>query len=448
MGIAIARSHTAVGVTVMLHESPTPGVEFILFAMGSGGDVYPMFAIGKALRDRGHRVLVVANPYFETAARDAGLAFTGLGSAETYRQRMEDPTLWQFGRGFRVLFTDMIDNMRPLYDLIRVRAVPDHTVVVAPMGGLGARLANEKLGVPLVNVQLQPIAFRSLYEQPGLTVPAVLKPLLPPLRRAWLRAVDRRLLDPPVVPALNAFRAELGLPPVTRVFDGWAFSRDLVIGLFPDWFARPPRDWPGQLKLTGFPLCDRGDDAELPSELSRFLSNGTRPIVFTLGTAMRASKTFFEISVGVCERLGERGVLVTPFTDQLPQPLPSNVIHAPYAPFSRLLPKAAAIVHHGGIGTLAQAMRAGIPQLLTPMNFDQPDNAVRVTALGVADRLRLRNYTIAAAATKIATLRTSAQVAAQCRVMAQRLAQSDSVTATCRLIESAVPSARARNGAA
>src|SRR5262245_32387337 len=435
-------------VTVMLHDSPPRDIEFLLFANGSGGDVDPMLAIGRALRDRGHRVVIVANPYFETAVRAAGLTFAGIGSAEIYRQRMEDPTLWQFGRGFRVLFSDMIDNMRPLYDVIRVRAVPGHTVVVAPMGGLGARLANEKLGVPLVNVQLQPLAFRSHYEQPGLTVPTVLKPLLPPLRRAWLRAVDRRLLDPPVAPALNAFRAELGLAPVARVFDGWAFSRDLIVGLFPDWFAHPPRDWPRQLKLTGFPLCDRDDDADLPATLARFLSSGTRPIVFTAGTAMRVAKKFFETSVGVCERLRERGVLVTPFADQLPNPLPAGVIHAPYAPFSRLLSRACAIVHHGGIGTLAQAMHAGIPQLLTPMNFDQPDNAVRLTALGVADRIRPRDYSVAAAAKKLSALRTSPQVAARCRVMAQRLAHNDSVTATCRLIESVVPTALARNGAA
>src|SRR5206468_4487884 len=147
----------------MLHDPSPPDVEFILFPMWSGGDVYPTLGIGKALRDGGHRVVIAANPYFETAVRAAGLAFAGIGSADAYRRRLEDPTLWQFGRGFKVFFTDMIDNMRPLYDTIRVRAVPNHTVVVAPSSGLGARLANEKLGVPLVSMQLQPLAFRSRF---------------------------------------------------------------------------------------------------------------------------------------------------------------------------------------------------------------------------------------------------------------------------------------------
>lgn len=431
----------------MLHESPRSEVEFILFAMGSSGDVYPMLGLGKALRTRGRRVLVAANPYFESAARDVGLEFTGIGDAETYRRRRDDPTLWKFARGFKVLFSDMVDNMRPLYDTIRVRAVPNHTVVVAPTSGLGARLANEKLGVPLVNVQLQPIAFRSHYPQQGRPLFAPLKPLVPLLRRAMFRALDRRLFDPHIGPALNAFRAELGLPPVARVFDRWAFSPDLIIGLFPEWFAPRQPDWPPQLRLTGFPLGDLGE-GELSSELTTFLAAGERPIVFTLGTAMQFAKEFFAASIEVCRRLGSRAVFVTTFDGQLPHPLPRGMLHVRYAPFSRLLPKASAIVHHGGIGTLAQAIRAGIPQLVTPMNFDQPDNAERLTRLGVADRLRLKDYKVVPVATKLAALRTSPQVTAQCRVMARRLAHTDAVAATCQLIESAAPSAPAENGAA
>jgi UDP:flavonoid glycosyltransferase YjiC (YdhE family) len=393
-------------------------------------------------------VLFATNPYFEAAVRDAGLAFTGVGSAEKYRHRMNDPTLWQFGKGFQVLFSDMIENMRPLYDTIRARSVPDRTVVVSPTSGLGARLANEKLGVPLVNVQLQPIAFRSLHEQPGLALPARLRSLLPPLRRAWLRVLDRRLLDPQVGPALNALRAELGLPPVARIFNGWAFSPDLIVGLFPDWFAPPPRDWPAQLRLTGFPLTDAGDESALSSELTRFLGDGAPPIVFTFGTAMQFAGTFFATSLEVCRRLKARAVLVTRFRDQLPTTLPDGVLHVEYAPFSALLPRAAAIVHHGGIGTLAQAMRAGIPQLITPMNFDQPDNAIRVVRLGVADRIGLRKYEPTVAAKKLARLLASPDVGAQCRAMAQRLTHTDAISATCRLIESAVPGTAMDHGAA
>jgi UDP:flavonoid glycosyltransferase YjiC (YdhE family) len=428
------------------HRSET--VEFIMFAMGSGGDVYPTLALGKALRDRGHRVVVVANPYFEAAAERAGLAFAGIGNAEQYRRRLEDPTLWQFGKGFKVLFADMIDNLRPLYDIIRARWMPNRTIVVAPTSGLGARVANEKLGVPLVNVQLQPIAFRSLHEQPGVTVPTSLKPLMPPIRRAWLRALDRWVLDPQAAPALNAFRAELDLPLVTRVFNEWVYSPDLVIGLFPDWFAAPQPDWPPQVKLTGFPLCDCGDGSELPDDLERFLTGGDAPIVFTAGTAMHFATKFFEVSVEVCQRLGARGLLATPFADQLPRGLPDGIRHVAYAPFGALLPRTAAIVHHGGIGTLAQALRAGIPQLVTPMNFDQPDNAARVTRLGVADRVRPRDYTPTVAANKLAALMASSDVASQCRAAANRLTETDPIAATCALIESIVPSRLAHDGAA
>jgi len=423
-------------------------LEFILFAMGSAGDIFPMIAVGKALRERGHSVVVAVNPVFEGAVREAGLTFTAIGSAEAYRRRMNDPALWQFGKGFKVLFTDMLENIRPLFDTIRARAVPGRTVVVSPSAGFGARLANEALDVPLVNLQLQPIAFRSVYDQPGLDVPRALRPLLPVVRRGWLRMLDRRLLDPQLAPAVNAFRAELGLPPVSRVFDRWAFSPDLVIGLFPDWFAPPQPDWPAQVKLTGFPLSDSGGESALPTELAQFLDEGDPPIVFTLGTAMKFAAPFLKTSAEVCRLHKVRGVLVTRFRDQLPAPLPAGVLHVDHAPFSRLLPRARAIVHHGGIGTLAQAMRAGIPQLVTPMNFDQPDNALRLVRLGVGDRISLRKYEPSVAARKLATLLASPSVAASCRAVAKRLADADAMSATCRLIESVAPAMLARHGAA
>lgn len=425
-------------------QYPARDAEAILFAMGSGGDVYPTIGIGRALRDRGHRVLVVTNPYYESNVREAGLGFLGVGSEEQYRRRIEDPRLWQLGRGLKVLFADVLESMRPTYEVIRARSIPGRTVVVAPTLAFGARLAHERLGVPLVNIQLQPLAFRSLHEQPGLNVPAALHPVLPSLRRPWLRALDRWFLDPQVLPSLNSFRAELGLPPVRRVFDRWVYSPDLVIGLFPDWFAAPQPDWPAQARLTGFPLIDRGNGVELPPDITAFLAAGDPPIVFTLGTAMQFADRFFNVSVEVCRRLNRRGVLLTAYADQVPRALPSDVRHFRYVPFGSLLPRAAAIVHHGGIGTLAQALRAGIPQLVTPMNFDQPDNAVRLARLGVSRTLRLNRYTPAAAAGKLAELVGSSEVASRCRDVMRRFASGDPLGDTCRLIESVLAPAFAR----
>src|SRR4029077_17247403 len=111
------------------------------------------------------------------------------------------------------------------------------------------------------------------------------------------------------------------------------------------------------------------------------------PIAFTFGTGMMHGARLFRASIEACERLGARGILLTGFSDQLPAPLPRLVHHCPYASFQKLFPRCAAVVHHGGVGTTAQALAAGVPQLVLPLAWDQPDNAARVKGLGVGDRL-------------------------------------------------------------
>ena len=101
------------------------------------------------------------------------------------------------------------------------------------------------------------------------------------------------------------------------------------------------------------------------------------------------------------------------------------------------LPRAAALVHHGGIGTLAQALRAGCPQLVMPMAFDQPDNAVRLERLGVGRYLRPSRFTGVAAARELEALLGSEEVARACRDIASRFEGIDPVTRTCELIEAA-----------
>ena len=424
------------------HEAGWDRPCILMIAMGSGGDVHPSIGIGRALGERGHRVTFVANAYFEAAAQSAGLDFVSGGTKEEYLQTTQDPDLWRLGKGFRVFFRMMLDSMRRHYDIIARHHAAGQVLVIAPSSALGARIANEHLGVPLVNMHLQPLALRSLYEQPGLSVPAYLKPLLPPVRRVWLRALDRWVLDPPLIPELNAYRAELGLPPVRRVMNDWMHSPELVIGLFSEWFAPQQPDWPRQVRLTGFPLFDEAGTRELPPGLAEFLENGDPPLVFTLGTAMRFAERFFAVSAEVCRTLGRRGILLTQFREQVPATLSDGVRHFDYVPFSVLLPRCAALIHHGGIGTIAQALRAGVPQLITPMNFDQPSNAARVRALGVGDSIRPAVYTLEAAKRKLESLLASSSVAQKCQEVARRFEGTDPVRDTCDLIESVMIQSR------
>lgn len=412
---------------------PRP-LNILLVAIGSHGDVHPFVGIGVALRSRGHRVRVIVNDYFAPLVRQAGLESISVGSADEYRELATHPDLWHRSKGTRFVFQAMGRLIRPVYDTIVAHNLPGETVVAHSSLGLGARIAQDKLNIPTASIHLQPSVLRSAIE------PAIL-PGLPmgrwtpiSMRRLIYAAADLLIIDRLIGPPVNAVRAELGLPPVRRLLDGWWNSPQRVIGLFPPWFAPPQPDWPPQTRLTGFPLFDESGLTALPPELEAFLAQGKAPIAFTPGSAMWSGQDFFSESAQACVILGCRGVLLSRHRDHIPRELPPGVIHLEYAPFSQLLPRCAAIVHHGGIGTSAQALAAGVPQLIMPRAHDQPDNAARLKRLNVARSISPRRYKAGHVATMLNKLLVAPRIAA-CRAVRSRFAGIDPVGQTCDLIE-------------
>src|SRR5262249_53944037 len=159
--------------------------------------------------------------------------------------------------------------------------------------------------------------------------------------------------------------------PVRGIMSQWWHSPQRVLGLFPPWYGEPQPDWPPQVRLVGFPLYDERGVEELPGGLADFLATGSPPLVFMPGSANAQAQDFFRAPVEACQRLGRRGLLLPRFPEQLPAPLPPTIRHFNFIPFSQVLPQAAALVHHGGIGTSAQALAAGVPQVVMPLAHDQ-----------------------------------------------------------------------------
>jgi rhamnosyltransferase subunit B len=407
----------------------------IVIGLGSAGDVHPNAGLALALQRRGHRVLLVAPSVFRSLAEQTGLEFAGVLADEYSYATLRDPDLWHPWRSFSVVARRLIlPSMRPVYAIIEKRMEPGRTVVAAPGFAFGARMAQERLGVPLATVHLQPIMIRSVIRPVCFGFPDIISHLPPTLRSLYLRAADRFVIDPLLAGEINAFRAELGLPPVRRVFDTWIHSPQLVIGLFPGWFAPPQPDWPPNVVLAGFPLWDEAELRNPPPELEEFLEAGEPPVVFTAGSAMAQAERFFRVSAEVCGATGRRGLFLTQFPEQLPASLPGGVRHFDYIPFSAVLPRAAVLVHHGGIGTSAQAIAAGLPQLVVPLAHDQPDNAVRIRGLGLGEFLLPRAYTkvnVAACLDRLAT----PGVRDACRRRTVDLAAGEALETACREIE-------------
>jgi UDP:flavonoid glycosyltransferase YjiC (YdhE family) len=152
---------------------------------------------------------------------------------------------------------------------------------------------------------------------------------------------------------------------------------------------------------------------------------------------MYHAENFFCAAADACARLGMRGILISSSPGQLPAAALSNVRAFAYAPFSELLPRAKAIVHHGGIGTAAHALRAGLPQVVVPMSFDQPDNAARLERLGVAATLSRRRLDGKSLASALRTLLARPDLSAKLADAARHFERDTSLDETCRLIEEA-----------
>ena len=411
-------------------------------SVGSAGDVHPFVAVALGLRERGHIVSVATNPYFAPLLEQLQLPLVPVGTVEQFDQATAHPALWHQVRAFGVLAAIIRHSTPALYRLVEQEAARGDTVVVAHPLAFGARIAHETLGVPLVTLHLAPSTVWSLEEPP---VPARWIGSInawPKSARRLLLALGDRFADRALAPALNRFRAELGLAPARHIASRWWHSPQHVIGLFPDWFAAPQPDWPSQTTLTGFPLYDERAVSQVPPDLEAFLSEaeaaGDLPIVFAPGSSNRQASRFFAAAADACQRLRRHGILLTRYPEQLPSRLPGRVRHADYAPFSAVLPRSAALVHHGGIGTSAQALAAGRPQLVMPMTFDQPDNAVRLVRLGVARMLPPTRFSGARVARHLAALLEADPVAYRCAEIARRFEGIEPIGRTCDLIEACV----------
>lgn len=385
-----------------------------LVNFGSAGDLHPMLALGQALRARGWPVTVLSNPGYAGAVATAGLEFTAVGELHHQQEAAAHPKLWHPIDGFGVMWRYLLrPALRPTYERLAQLASTGRCVVIASPVAMGARLAQERLGLPLISAYTAATMLRTVRDPMTLAHWRVAPWFPRALRHVAWSLLDRQKLEPLVRPALNALRAELGLPVLREsVFGSWMHSPQAGLALFPPWFAPAAQDWPPQVMQAGFPLYDEPWPQRPSPQLTDFLAGGTPPVVFMPGTARQQANDFFAAALRACAQTGERGLLLGAVDESLA--LPPTLRAERYLPFHWLLPRARALVHHGGIGSCAQALRAGIPQLVAPHAYDQFDNAMRLERLGVGQGLPRGARGLEAMASALQTLLASADVARSC----------------------------------
>jgi rhamnosyltransferase subunit B len=422
-------------------EGTVTGRRIVLATFGSLGDLHPFIALAKELQARGHVPVVATSEFHRERIERQGIEFFPV-----------QPDLLEF-EGRPEFFRDLMDRKKGTENVIRhlfmanlrdsyddtLEAVRGADLLVSHAVAFAGPLVAEATGIPWVSAVLSPISLMSKHDP---SVPPQL-PLLRHLRvlgprfHGPLYGLARRMLRPWTEP-VRLLRKELGLQPKEDpLFEG-GNSPACMLVLFSKVLGAPQPDWPPQAIQTGFPFFDDMNATGMTTELKQFLVSGPPPIVFTLGSsAVMDAGPFYEMSRAAAQQLGRRAVLLIGIDprNQPREPLPDSMLALDYAPYSELFPRAAAIVHQGGVGTTAQALRAGRPMLVVPWGHDQLDNADRVCRLGVARTLSRDRYTVRRAATALRHLLDESSHVTRAHDVGRLVRSEDGAAVACDAIE-------------
>ncbi|MEK8051137.1 nucleotide disphospho-sugar-binding domain-containing protein [Ideonella sp. DXS22W] len=416
---------------------------------GSTGDILPSLAIGRELKRRGHAVAFAANPYFQGLAERAGLEVLAVGERAHHEAMMADNDLFDAQRlsPIELLEKHYFPRMADFHRVAAQAFAAGARVLVG--GELGSIAAAQVAGVPWFKVAASPggntgIDSRSDPLHPERPMPRPLRWLAGSGRGVWLywrlHHARHGLWRWPrlqgeaafMTDEARAFRVALGLRPE---FD--CAPREALC-MWPAHFAPAQRDWPPRMRVCGFPLYPR-PQPPLPRAERRL-------VVITTGTLAAAQDAFYDKAVAAFMRLGRpdlQALLVSPNQCHIPASLPEGVRHVAHAPFDELIGRAALVVHHGGIGTAAYALAAGVPQLMMPMRGDQFDNANRVQRLGTGRMMSAARDSVDDIARTMARLIDSESVAARCAHWRERTDAETGVRQAADRVETVVAPRRA-----
>jgi UDP:flavonoid glycosyltransferase YjiC (YdhE family) len=408
------------------HKLPA-STTHVVVGVGSLGDVLPLLHIAHGLQRRGKQVVFLSAQRFGTLAADFGVPFVSILAEDQTAAILDDPELWHPHRGIRVLWPGILRGAQMTVELLEdfARQSDRPLTMVGGTMAIGLRIAHERWGWPHVGIQVSPCWTFSSNQPPKLAGLQWLHRLPQRWRGKVWAWVDKNMLDPVFLPGLNAWRAQLGLPPVRRMLGKWSASPQRVVGLYPPWFAPLQPDAPKQLALADFLMPAIDASPELPAQLDAFLNKPGDTVLFMAGSGMQHANAFFNNAAQATQQLGLKALLV------MPQPSSSHtwgdhVMTQAHVALARVLPRCKALVSHAGIGSIAHGLAAGVPMLLVSYAFDHFDNAYRACQLGVARPLQ-RDASAAALAHALQALLSDPSIARACADVQQRMQPGDEV---------------------
>jgi len=419
------------------------GKRIVFATFGSLGDLHPYLPLAAELKRGGHDPVIATFDAYREAVESEGVGFAAMRpAADALGDRIEVlRRLFTDHRGPEYLVRNLfMPHLRASFDDLWQATEGADLLVTHPIAFAGPLVA-DKRGMPWASTVLAPLSLFSAIDPPLFAA----APFLYTIRKLgvtpyrWVFALAKRMAGSWEQP-LHALRAELGIPSARLAqFEG-QYSPRLNLGLFSPLLAAPQADWPANTVLCGFPRYDGAPlDAGTQAELDAFLAAGEPPIVFGLGSsAVMIAGDFWDHAIGAAQRLKRRAILVTgvPLDGYR---LPPTIKAFDSLPYSTVFPHACVTVHSGGIGTLAQALAAGRPQLVVPVAFDQADNARRAMLLGCARVLPFKKATTDRLAQELDALFAAPGHALRARAISMEVRRESGARAACDLLLRLIP---------
>ncbi len=379
-----------------------------VIASGSRGDVQPYVALGTGLKMAGHEVRIVTSDDFVRLVEEAGLEFCSMGHGVEALLQGEEWRSVTEGGNFLTILAQMNREMKKHADRMAQQMptlIEGSDLVLGGVGGLGgAFAAAEKVGIPILQAYLFPLTPTNAFSAPltpTLPLAALNRPSFALMRLAlWQTvqqpdAVTRKLLGM----ARTPFWGPFGDLTKRRIPTLYGYSCHVL---------PKPADWDERTHVTGYWFLDAPATWTPPADLLAFLDAGAPPVYIGFGSmGSRNPQEAADMALRALEQSGQRGVIASGWGGLHKEDLPSNVYMLSSIPHSWLFPRIAAVVHHGGAGTTAAGLRAGVPSIVIPFMGDQPFWGHQVARLGVGSapipRKKLTAEALAKAITQTVT---------------------------------------------
>lgn len=397
-------------------------MQIIIPTIGTRGDVQPYIALALGLQNAGHIVTVATHPTMRSLVESYGVTFSSIGpdidiGHETAVIRGRSPH-WMIGfmRVMKFSFAMLEQSHHDLLKLCR-----DADLVIASHSAAGSMEA-DKLDLPTVSVTLMPQAIPVHNPQDSFPKRTVMK-----LAGAGMGLMMTR--------PLNQIRKRMGIPPM-----GATGITSLCLNLIPlSPHVFPPNPlWEPRHRMTGYWFAPSPQTWNPPAGLLKFLEAGEPPVVISLGAMALSGEDAFEaaqITVAAVQQAGVRAIIQGWDEPMKMTHLPQSIFHAGSVPHDWLLERAGGLVHHGGFGTTAAGLRAGIPSLVIPHIIDQFIWGQKVAELGVGPqpipRAKLKPQAMSDALVRM----KSPEMRAKAAALGEKIGQETGVEVAVRLIE-------------